>query len=66
MYAEDMDLCIKIIKTGAKIYYVPEAVIVHHGGGSSSSHSESNFSSVMQCESLCEIFLNFTAAAAIH
>ncbi|HTF64226.1 MAG TPA: glycosyltransferase family 2 protein [Edaphobacter sp.] len=56
MYAEDMDLCAKIIQTGSKIYYVPEAVIVHHGGGSSSSHSESNFSSVMQRESLSKFF----------
>ena len=56
MYAEDMDLCIKVNKTGAKIYYVPEAVVVHHGGGSSSSHSESNFSSVMQRESLAKFF----------
>jgi GT2 family glycosyltransferase len=56
MYAEDMDLCIKINKTGAKICYVPEAVVVHHGGGSSSAHSESNFSSVMQRESLAKFF----------
>lgn len=56
MYSEDMDLCAKITKTGAKIYYVPEAVIVHHGGGSSSSHSQSNFSSVMQRESLAKFF----------
>jgi GT2 family glycosyltransferase len=56
MYSEDMDLCAKIRRAGAKIYYVPEAVIVHHGGGSSSSHSESNFSSVMQCESLSKFF----------
>ncbi|RZU39967.1 hypothetical protein BDD14_1377 [Edaphobacter modestus] len=55
MYSEDMDLCAKITQTGTKIYYVPEAVIVHHGGGSS-SHSESNFSSVMQRESLTKFF----------
>jgi len=56
MYAEDMDLCIKVRKAGARIYYVPEAVIVHHGGRSSSVHAESNFSSVMQCESLAKFF----------
>jgi N-acetylglucosaminyl-diphospho-decaprenol L-rhamnosyltransferase len=56
MYAEDMDLCSKVNKTGMKIYYVPRAVVVHHGGGSSSSHSESNFSSVMQRESLAKFF----------
>lgn len=57
MYAEDADLCAKVTKTGAKIYYVPQAVIMHHGGGSSSSHSESNFSSVMQRESLAKFFV---------
>jgi N-acetylglucosaminyl-diphospho-decaprenol L-rhamnosyltransferase len=57
MYAEDMDLCVKIAKTGCNIYFVPEAAIVHHGGGSSSSREESNFSNVMQRESLNQFFL---------
>ena len=56
MYAEDMDLCVKIAKTGWNIYFVPNAMIVHHGGGSSSSREESNFSNVMQQESLIRFF----------
>jgi N-acetylglucosaminyl-diphospho-decaprenol L-rhamnosyltransferase len=56
MYSEDMDLCVKISKTGWKIYYVPDAFIVHHAGGSSSSREESNFSSIMLRESLMHFF----------
>lgn len=52
MYSEDMDLCMKIAKAGWKIYYVPEAKIVHHAAGSSSSREESHFSSIMLRESL--------------
>jgi len=52
MYSEDMDLCVKITKLGWKIYYIPDASIVHHAGGSSSSRKESNFSSIMLRESV--------------
>jgi N-acetylglucosaminyl-diphospho-decaprenol L-rhamnosyltransferase len=51
MYSEDMDLCVKIARGGWNIYYVPGARIVHHAAGSSSSRQESNFSSIMLCES---------------
>jgi N-acetylglucosaminyl-diphospho-decaprenol L-rhamnosyltransferase len=51
MYSEDMDLCVKIARGGWKIYYVPDATIVHHAAGSSSSRQESNFSSIMLRES---------------
>jgi GT2 family glycosyltransferase len=56
MYSEDMDLCVKISKTGWKIYYVPDAMIIHHAGGSSASREESNFSSIMLRESLAHFF----------
>jgi N-acetylglucosaminyl-diphospho-decaprenol L-rhamnosyltransferase len=56
MYVEDMDLCIKIEKTGWKIYYIPTAIIVHHAGGSSSSREESNFSNIALRESLIHFF----------
>jgi GT2 family glycosyltransferase len=52
MYSEDMDLCLKIVKQNSKIYYVPDAVIVHHSGASSSSRAENHFSSIMLRESL--------------
>jgi N-acetylglucosaminyl-diphospho-decaprenol L-rhamnosyltransferase len=52
MYAEDVDLCVKITEAGWKIFYVPDAMIVHHAGASSSSRKESNFSDIMLRESL--------------
>jgi hypothetical protein len=52
MYAEDMDLCVKIVKAGWKIYYVPTTSITHHAAKSSSSREESNFSSIMIRESV--------------
>lgn len=52
MYSEDMDLCVKIEQIGWKIYYVPQAKIVHHAAGSSSSREENNFGSIMLRESL--------------
>ena len=54
MYSEDMDLCIKVAKAGWKIYYVPNARIVHHAEGSSRSREESNFSTIMVRESLTQ------------
>jgi GT2 family glycosyltransferase len=56
MYAEDMDLCLRIAEAGWEIYYAPEARIVHHAGGSSSSCKENNFSSIMIRESLTHFF----------
>lgn len=35
MYGEDMDLCKKVSSLGLKIYYAPDARVIHHGGGSS-------------------------------
>ncbi len=32
MYMEDMDWCVRIKETGAKVYYVPEVEVVHHVG----------------------------------
>jgi N-acetylglucosaminyl-diphospho-decaprenol L-rhamnosyltransferase len=52
MYAEDMDLCVKLAKAGLKIYYIPDAMIVHYAGGSSSSLEEKNFSSIVLRESM--------------
>ncbi len=56
IYAEDMDLCLKIAKTDWKIFYVPDAVIVHHAGGSSSNREESNFSNIMLRNALIDFF----------
>ncbi|MBS1850163.1 MAG: glycosyltransferase family 2 protein [Acidobacteria bacterium] len=52
MYAEDLDLCLKVKQAGGKIYYVPTAEIVHHGGQSSKSRTESNYAALMIRESM--------------
>jgi GT2 family glycosyltransferase len=51
MYAEDIDLCFKIGRAGYANYLVPHAAIVHHGGGST-ENGPSDFSAVMQRESI--------------
>ena len=51
MYAEDMDLCFKVRRSGLKIHHVPQAEIVHHGGCSSRTQF-SKFSVVMICEAI--------------
>lgn len=51
MYAEDMDLCLKVCRSGLKIYHVSRAVVVHHGGGSSKTQF-SRFSVVMIREAI--------------
>jgi GT2 family glycosyltransferase len=56
MYAEDMDLCVTVSQAGWKIYYVPDAAIVHHAGGSSTSREESNFSNIMLRQSVTHFF----------
>jgi len=35
MYSEEMDLCYRLARAGWRIYWVPEARVVHLGGGSS-------------------------------
>lgn len=52
MYAEDMDLSLKVARAGQTIYYVPDALITHHAAKSSSAREESNFSSIKTHESL--------------
>ena len=47
MYSEDMDLCLRAAKYDWRIYYIPNAAIVHHGSGSSSVRKETHFNSVM-------------------
>jgi N-acetylglucosaminyl-diphospho-decaprenol L-rhamnosyltransferase len=54
MYAEDLDLCLKLRKKHINIYYVPDAVIIHHGGESSKARSEKNYADVMIRESMLQ------------
>jgi GT2 family glycosyltransferase len=46
MYAEDMDLCLRIQRLGLVNYHVPGAEVIHHGGGSSRTQI-SQFSTTM-------------------
>jgi GT2 family glycosyltransferase len=55
MYAEDMDLCLRIHKFGLKVRHAPRAVVTHHGGGSSGTQF-SKFSAVMIREALACYF----------
>jgi GT2 family glycosyltransferase len=63
MYAEDMDLCVKIAKAGWQIHYVPSAMIIHYGGGSSSWQTESHFSDIVLRESLVQYFTIYRGEA---
>lgn len=51
MYAEDLDLCYKVHRSGLKNLHVPAAVVLHHGGGST-DQGRSSFSEVMMRESV--------------
>jgi GT2 family glycosyltransferase len=51
MYAEDVDLCYRIRKSGWQIHYLAEESIVHHEGASSRKKTNRHFSALMQCES---------------
>ncbi|MFC1559535.1 glycosyltransferase family 2 protein [Candidatus Margulisiibacteriota bacterium] len=42
MYGEDLDWCYRIKKAGWKIYYQPQAEIVHYGGRTSRQNSYKN------------------------
>jgi GT2 family glycosyltransferase len=39
MYAEDLDLCYKVMQAGYRNYYVGGATVIHYGGGSSTPES---------------------------
>jgi GT2 family glycosyltransferase len=51
MYAEDMDLCLKVRRLGRVVYHVPHVQVMHHGGGSSSAQF-SKFKSLATCDAL--------------
>lgn len=51
MYAEDMDLCFRIRRSGLKIYHDSRSMILHHGGGCSSCQTD-KFTTVVMREAL--------------
>lgn len=58
MYSEDMDLCLKMRSAGYKIFYIPDAVVVHHRGKSSAQRATNCFADVMMLESRWRFFKN--------
>ena len=59
MYAEDMDLCLKLRRHGTPIYHIPSSHIFHFGG-QSSSNQPSEFSTIEMRKALYLYFsINF-------
>ncbi len=52
MYAEDLDLCHKVIEAGFDNYYVGDAEIIHHGGKSSGQREVSEWATQMKFRSI--------------
>ena len=48
MYAEDMDLCYKIAKSGLRNYYCGGATLIHYGGRSSGRQSVNHWATRMK------------------
>jgi GT2 family glycosyltransferase len=51
MYAEDLDLCYRILKEGFNMYYLSTEVIIHYEGASSRQKSNMHFATLLQMES---------------
>jgi hypothetical protein len=51
MYAEDLDLCLRIQKEGWKVYYLSEELIIHYEGSGTLKRKDKYFASIMQNES---------------
>lgn len=58
MYTEDVDLCYKIQKAGYRVYYVPEAKVIHHGGKSSGRSEISFFHELVMRDSVGKFIKN--------
>jgi GT2 family glycosyltransferase len=52
MYAEDLDLCYKVIKANYDNYYVGDAQIIHHGGKSSGQREVNEWATQMKFRSI--------------
>lgn len=67
MYAEDMDLCLKVTQAGYKCFHNPHAIIIHHAGGTSKgSEGVSRFSIVMMREALRLFFLRTNGLMSVY
>ena len=61
MYAEEADLCYKVLKAGWKVGYIRDAQIVHFGGQSTGKR-EDGFADIAMRESLFKFFKKFRGA----
>ncbi|MBD3241288.1 MAG: glycosyltransferase [Chitinivibrionales bacterium] len=48
MYAEDVDLCYRVVRSGGRIYYLASEQVIHYGGGSSQPHSSARILSMLR------------------
>lgn len=52
MYAEDLDLCYKVMKANFANYYVGDAEVIHHGGKSSGQREVNEWATQMKFRSI--------------
>jgi N-acetylglucosaminyl-diphospho-decaprenol L-rhamnosyltransferase len=52
MYAEDVDLCYQIRKSGSRVCYTGQATVVHHGGGTSKARNGNEWVAIMQRQAI--------------
>lgn len=57
IYAEDVDLNVKVARAGFKNYYVPEARIIHYGGRSSTQQKVSQWATVMKFRAMGQFYV---------
>ncbi len=48
MYAEDLDLCYKVVRAGYVNYYISQARMIHHGGKSSRQQKIDQWATIMK------------------
>jgi hypothetical protein len=53
MYAEDVDLCYRIVQKGWKIYYLADGAIIHHQGASTRGNKAEYYGTVEPRRSVC-------------
>ena len=58
MYGEDVDLSRRIAEAGWKLYYMSDVAIIHLCGGASKK-SESDFSTLMMCDSVSKLMKKY-------
>jgi GT2 family glycosyltransferase len=54
MYAEDLDLCHKVVHAGFVNYFVGEATVIHHGGKSSGRRDVSEWATRMKFRAILQ------------